>query len=37
MSSTCIYCHRRLWPWQRRGWRIGLGRWHGRCYRENER
>lgn len=34
--NRCIYCDRRVWFWQRQGWRVGnLGstlRWHARCY-----
>lgn len=36
MIPRCCYCTRRLWPWQRQGWLVGLSRtwrWHGRCRR----
>jgi hypothetical protein len=33
-----MFCWRRIWPWQRRGWRVdGDGIrdwWHGRCWDE---
>jgi hypothetical protein len=29
--TRCIYCEKRILPWQNIGWRIGLGSWHPRC------
>ena len=31
----CIYCRRYIWPWEARGFRIGLvtvAYWHPRCW-----
>ena len=33
----CIYCRRWIWPWQDRGWKIGLvtsAFWHPKCWIE---
>ena len=30
--NRCRYCTRLIWPWQRRGWRVGEGQWHTECY-----
>ena len=29
--TRCLFCRRRVWPWQRIGWVIGRGQWHPDC------
>jgi hypothetical protein len=31
--TRCSLCSRIIWPWQHRGWIVGVARWHARCYR----
>lgn len=34
--APCVYCGKRILPWQRRGWRVERGNmiyWHADCYR----
>lgn len=34
MISRCWICRRRIWPWQRQGWRVGeieTARFHTLC------
>ena len=30
--DRCLYCGGRVWPWDRQGWRVGVGRWHAGHY-----
>jgi hypothetical protein len=29
--KRCVFCRKRIWPWQRQGWIVDRATWHPWC------